>query len=426
MAVVPLRRLEGGAGAHLSLPGDRAPRAVEQPHVGRDGRRDRDDRRLARDGSFALHAAIYEFQKPELVGALAAARARGVDVRVVYHGRTADESDKTKSRNAEAARAAGVSELCRPRSAPPTGAISHNKFVVLLRNGVAEAAWTGSTNWTDGALYGQLNIGHAVYEPAVAAKFERYFSLLHDDCKQDDLKRELGALTDVSAVQKALDAGPGIWPIFSPQRGVAALDLYARICERAKCLMVCAPFVLHESIRAVLRATPPAGTLRFMLLDRSGNLGADQDVQVIDGRAGSEVSVAVTQAEPLHDFQGRLLVGKESFHHAGVHLHAKVILADPFGPDPILVTGSANYSQSSTVDNDENSLVIRGDTALADIYATEFVRMFDSYHFRGKNAQAAIDGKALCLSRDDAWSKRYYEPSSVDDDHPAARRLFVG
>ncbi|MFO0647692.1 MAG: phospholipase D-like domain-containing protein [Polyangiales bacterium] len=381
---------------------------------------------LARDRSFALHVAIYEFQKPELVGALAAARARGVDVRVVYHGRTADERDKTRSRNAEAARAAGVSELCRPRSAPPTGAISHNKFVVLLRNGVAEAAWTGSTNWTDGALYGQLNLGHAVYEPAVAAKFERYFSLLHDDCRQDDLKRALDALTDVSAVQKALDAGPGIWPIFSPQRGVAALDLYARICAGATCLMVCAPFVLHESIRAVLRAPPPAGTLRFILLDRSGNLGADQDVQVIDGREGNEVSVAVTQSEPLHDFQGRLLAGKESFHHAGVHLHAKVILADPFGPDPIVVTGSANYSKSSTVDNDENCLVIRGDTAIADIYATEFVRVFDAYHFRGKNAQAELAGKALCLARDASWSERYYAPPGVGDDHAAERRLFSG
>ena len=45
----------------------------------------------------------------------------------------------------------------------------------------------------------------------------------------------------------------------------------------------------------------------------------------------------------LHDFQGRLLEDEESFHHAGVHIHSKIIAVDPFGSDPILVTGSANY-----------------------------------------------------------------------------------
>ena len=44
-----------------------------------------------------------------------------------------------------------------------------------------------------------------------------------------------------------------------------------------------------------------------------------------------------------------------------------IIAADPFGLDPILVTGSANFSNNSTQVNDSNSLVIRGDTAVRNV-----------------------------------------------------------
>jgi len=125
---------------------------------------------------------------------------------------------------------------------------------------------------------------------------------------------------------------------------------------------------------------------------------------------------------PLHDYQNRILEGKESFHHAGVHIHAKIIAADPFGPDPIIVTGSANYSVNSTTNNDSNSLVIRGNTAVADIYSTEFMRMFEHYLFRGSVAQRPSD-KPLGLSEDDSWSSRYYV---ADSNWARSRQLFAG
>lgn len=55
------------------------------------------------------------------------------------------------------------------RKANPRNAISHDKFVVLLKDGVLRAVWTGSTNWTEGAIYGQLNVGHAFYDAQVVS-----------------------------------------------------------------------------------------------------------------------------------------------------------------------------------------------------------------------------------------------------------------
>jgi len=144
---------------------------------------------------------------------------------------------------------------------------------------------------------------------------------------------------------------------------------------------------------------------------------------------------AVTLPSALHDFQGHLLEGKEGFRHAGVHIHSKIILADPLGPDPILIMGSANFSHGSTRVNDSNSVVFRGDTAVADIYASEFMRVFGSYHFRAWRAhkltkltkpasgEHEASSDTLGLQEDDSWSEKYYVAGSQK---ALERMMFAG
>jgi phosphatidylserine/phosphatidylglycerophosphate/cardiolipin synthase-like enzyme len=57
-------------------------------------------------------------------------------------------------------------------------------------------------------------------------------------------------------------------------------------------------------------------------------------------------------------------------------VHTKFMLVDPLGRDPIVISGSANFSDASTNTNEENMLVIRGDQRVADIYFGEFMRSF--------------------------------------------------
>ena len=64
------------------------------------------------------------------------------------------------------------------------------------------------------------------------------------------------------------------------------------------------------------------------------------------------------------------------------YIHNKFMLVDPLGKDPLVVTGSANFSRPSQRSNDENMLVIRGDTRVADIYFGEFMRIFDHHYTR--------------------------------------------
>jgi len=386
----------------------------------------------AKDKNFALHCAIYEFQKPEFLAALKDAQQRGVEVRVVYHHRSKGDTDKTADKNDKAIAAAGrPNQMLTPRNADPQSAIMHNKFLILLekKNGQLQpqAVWSGSTNWTDGAIYGQLNVGHAVYETNVAEIYEVYFKLLKADANSATMKDSVDALTPVSILTSPAH---GVTPILSPQSTDAMLHLYSNICQNAKCVLISAPFALSPIVLAAFTTKPSQQSLRYFLLDKEGSLGKGQEVHVIEGDPSNSISVATTLPSPLHDFQGKLLEGKkESFHHAGIHIHSKIIAVDPFGTDPIIVTGSANFSNNSTEVNDSNSLVIRGETAVADIYATEFMRMFEHYHFRASEAArekkkpAGADGNILSLHEDDGWSEPYYVGGSNREDD---RRLFAG
>ena len=95
------------------------------------------------------------------------------------------------------------------------------------------------------------------------------------------------------------------------------------------------------------------------------------------------------------------------------YVHDKFMLVDPLSPDPIVVSGSANFSLNSTTGNDENMLVIRGDKRVADIYVGEFVRLWRHYYFRDVMRRLGTKGaKKSWLAPDDTWSADFYNPQS--------------
>jgi len=373
----------------------------------------------AADKSFGLHCAVYEFQKENLLGGLKAALDRGVDVQVVYHYRhKSSAADKTWKKNEAAAIKAGLAAVSTKRTQNP-GVIMHNKFMVLLKDGKPIAVWTGSTNWTEGGIYGQLNVGHAVYDPKVAETYEGYFQLLKKDLSDKDMKEGVRGLGAVPSTVP----GPGVLPILSPQSDRTMLELYGSIMANAQCVLVSAPFALADEITKVVMSVPP-GKMNYLLVDKEGSLGDKSEITEIEKIPANSVAFAATLPSNLTSFQDKLLKDSaESYHHAGVHIHSKIIVADPFGDDPVLVTGSANFSTNSTMHNDSNSLLVRGDTAITDIYATEFMRMFEQYHFRGAKKKADDKNTVITLSDNDAWSDRYYIDGSED---AMDRMLFAG
>ena len=94
-----------------------------------------------------------------------------------------------------------------------------------------------------------------------------------------------------------------------------------------------------------------------------------------------------TARKPIQEFELEKWFYKEEHFRAKndgfvFFVHTKFLLIDPLSDDPLVCSGSANFSPNSLLYNDENMLLIRGDTRVADIYFGEYMRLFAHHRFR--------------------------------------------
>src|SRR5262245_20918712 len=194
----------------------------------------------ATDNTFALRAAIFEFQWPAVLKAFRAAHLAGADVDVVYHGKADDTGPKNKA----CIDAEHIGGLCHPRVKAD---LMHNKFIVLLKNGAPVSVWTGSTNFSRNALHGQLNVGQAIHDPALAAQFLDYWKALRADLDPDPMKDRIDVIdplppaTDTDAYTAA----------FSPRHGRKVFDWWLAYANRKKPLFMTFPFGIVKDFRPV-------------------------------------------------------------------------------------------------------------------------------------------------------------------------------
>jgi phosphatidylserine/phosphatidylglycerophosphate/cardiolipin synthase-like enzyme len=151
-----------------------------------------------------------------------------------------------------------------------------------------------------------------------------------------------------------------------------------------------------------------------------------------DGDPDNQVSVGATL--PAGKFGQWVKESTLDLNQHVRYIHTKYLLIDPLGDDPIIITGSANFSPDSVSSNDENMLLIRANTAVADVYVTEFMRLFTHYEFRHAitkprpaPATRSLSGQAVTarktLAVNDTWAQRWYQPNSARDKE---RHLFAG
>jgi phosphatidylserine/phosphatidylglycerophosphate/cardiolipin synthase-like enzyme len=86
--------------------------------------------------------------------------------------------------------------------------------------------------------------------------------------------------------------------------------------------------------------------------------------------------------------------------------------------DPLVCSGSANFSSNSLLQNDENMLLVRGNTRVADIYMTEFDRIFRHFYFRNianelAGSESSDEAVSIFLDETDGWSARYFQPGTL-------------
>ena len=210
----------------------------------------------------------------------------------------------------------------------------------------------------------------------------------------------------------------GTTALFSPRKSLGVLEWYAeRLGKATKSAQMTAAFGVHDLFEEVFGKKK--AHLRYVLLERADE---DQSVWTQDRDVQAAVGTKI-RGDALYGWLGEKT-------HFGTHVryvHDKFMLIDPLSNDPIVITGSANFSSASTKMNDENMLVIRGDTRVADIYLGEFMRLFSHHYFRDlirkQQGENVTTPRTLYLEPTDKWTSRYYKRYSVK---LKERQLFSG
>jgi phosphatidylserine/phosphatidylglycerophosphate/cardiolipin synthase-like enzyme len=392
--------------------------------------------RRAQGNAYGLYGAIYEFQLSEALNAIKAASDTGAEVHIIYDAIPSATGPGDKN-SAAIQQYMGAID-CYPRV---LGKIMHNKFFVLTKDGQAIAVWTGSTNQTENGIYGHANCGHIVEDSTIATQYLAYWHEIHD-CTTT--KNEINWINSNNPNPPVQEPG-NLSAVFSPRTGLKVLDWYARIAnnlygnqaptdtgfERRPLFMTFA-FGMHEYFQKVYEQTD--GILRIAVMEKEGNgKGLEKGkIDIARIRKLKNVLVSVGTVLDSSPFDHWLREMRKIEPHANIlFIHTKIMLCDPLGPHPVVVTGSANFSGASTTENNENMLVIRDNPRVTDIYFGEFLRLYNHYAYRdavriyleNNKKGKPEDWQPNFLKSDDSWQLDYYTPGT---DRYLRRMYFSG
>jgi len=371
--------------------------------------------RQARGRRWGIRASVYEFSYIPVLTAFKNAIDRGVDVHIVYDNKKRGPGEA----NRRALENVGIEpEHATPRNANPSY-ISHNKFIILLKDNKPIKVWTGSTNITEGGIFGHSNVGHIIRDEGIAAAYLDYWKML----KGDPTAKKLRPWNDQNSPMPTPEMPDMcMQPIFSCRGSLTALQWYAAKMDSAKSsVFLTAAFGINKLFRNILKAQKPY--LRFILLDKPG-----KGLEIIKGDPNNRISIGGVLNENAIDEWMNIRWQAERLTGLNLHvqyIHTKYMLLDPLSDDPMVITGSANFSRNSTINNDENMIIIRGNKRVADMYLGEFMRLYDHFRLRGTDIGARADNRKgrkakVYLAPNDSWTKIFFQ-----DGHPKQKRRLL-
>lgn len=333
----------------------------------------------------AIHLAIYEINDHELVDALKPFGKRGH----VLLG----NGGATKPWVAQELTAAGLEVRHRDLShGHGTSPSVHNKFLVEsdAAGKNATRVLTGSTNWTTTGLCTQLNNVLIVENAVLASRFLDQWGKLvaagdamppglvatNSVPKIDgDLALYFAASKDEAEFKPVLDLIAGakhgiLFLMFAPGNSPLLKALLDRVLKN------------DIYVRGVVsRVVPPKNP-------------ADGDVT----KVGGEVVKSGAPAQDFYDDvtlpsgvsagdhpsweETEFNVAEMLNNHLMAIVHSKVIVVDPFSDNCAVITGSHNFSDSASHKNDENLVIVRGNTRLGQAYAVHINGVYDHYSWR--------------------------------------------
>ena len=279
----------------------------------------------------SVEGAFYEVQRPAVVDALVRARGRGLTVRI------ATEADNYAASPASYAplETAGV-----PIYQGATSGLTHDKFCVVD----GQAVWTGSFNITDNDSVSNANDALLLRSTTLASAFSGEFA--------EFAAGRFGTQKTNSPPSEHLVDGRRVEAYFAP--GGVRQPILEALASAQTSVEFCIFTFTDAQIREALLAKARAG------VQVRGVLDATQAGSIYS--AWNQLSVEPGVAVRKDDFAG--------------FLHHKFLVVDAgTDSDPLVVTGSYNWTASAEDSNDENVVIVH-DPGVALQYRRLFERRY--------------------------------------------------
>jgi PLD-like domain len=383
-----------------------------------------------------IYAALYELNDPELIPALT---ALGEKCHLILANGAFKPPDNDENK---AVRAQLRGKVDLHDRLVPQGHFAHNKFVVACDSaGKPQRVLSGSTNWTTTGLCTQANNGVIVDDPDLGAFFIAEWnllkaagnsypaSLMQTNAKPKVVNVDGGTITqwfaptdkgeDLDYARKLIaGAEEGILFLFfnpgtfQPPEKAEQWTLLQNILQRHD--KTSPNYDAGLYIHGVVNQEIPG------LTSGGGEKGVKHDpthpapVKLYDGGASDPVPVPAESMIPkafkdaFHDWAGEMM-------NQGVHVHSKVVVIDPFGKKPVVITGSHNLGYKASTKNDDNMMIVEGNSALAAAYAINIIAIFQTYRWNTYVDAHAKDPQVWHGLVDNAtWQDSYLDPKSPD------------
>jgi len=287
----------------------------------------------------------YNTGSEPIVTAVNNAEARGVVVRYIA-------ADNTGTNNYQLDELSATIPMIQR---PDDGEIMHNKFIIKdAANPALAQVLTGSTNHTDNSCHEDYNNIVIVEDQALALAYEIEFEEMWGSTSNtpNASNAKFGDAKTDNTPHSFNIGGIAVESYFSPSDGTT------------------------EKIEAaVLSANTD---MQFALLTYTNNDLGDAVISIHN--SGVDVKGIIENDFYFgSEFSGLESAGVDVYSHSSTahYLHHKYCIVDAnnTGSDPLVVTGSHNWTNSAEDDYDENTLIIH-DAIISNMYYEEFMARY--------------------------------------------------
>lgn len=401
----------------------------------------------ARQNGGKIYAALYELNDPELIKELISL-GRSCNL-ILGNGAFKSNTPPNNDENAQV-RQQIEDQITLTDRIVKKGHFAHNKFVVFCDSeGTPQQVLTGSLNWTYTGLCTQANNSILINDSDVAADYLAAWNRLKDvgndyppelvqgnstakthqvdGCNVTAWFAKTSAAQDLQYARQLINAATDgiLFLFFNP--GVFENDpmrwtLLQNILERHNQsdanynpdLYFCG--VVNQAIPQLTNGAKPTRGKRQPNAVLDPSTATPSPVTLY--KSGIEAPVRLSHDVLVpHAIKNQFHNWEQELLGAGiVNVHSKVIVLDPFGANPVVMTGSHNLGFKASSANDDNLIIIQGNAPLAAAYAINIVAIYQTYRWNSYVEAHNQDPRVWHgLVDNDSWQKSYLSGTELDE-----------